>query len=154
MTIYQMGMDAIANGIPVTINLRERTMRIGNKVVLNENNIIGVDLGDTMPKNIYYVLERIEEYYRIYRHSVPGKRETSRPWFTALKYDQLTDEDRLVAVDRAEARFELEFAVLVSIMTKRLYWDESLMSDSHWFWKSKKANGLVILRSWIEPSKK
>ena len=149
-----MGMDAIANGIPVTINLRERTMRIGNKVVLNENNIIGVDLGDTMPKNIYYVLERIEEYYRVYRHSIPGKREPSRPWFKALKYDELTDEDSLVGADRAEARFELEYSVLTAIMTGKLTWSEPTMSDHHWFWKSKRANGLVILRSWIEPSNK
>lgn len=154
MTIYQMGIEAVENGVPVIINLKERTMRIGNKVVLNENNLIAVDLGDTMPKNIAYVLERIEDNYLVYRHSIPGKREPSRPWFKALKYDELTDEDRLVGADRAEARFELEYSVLTAILTGKLTWSEPTMSDHHWFWKSKRANGLVILRSWIEPSNK
>ena len=153
MTIYQMGIEAVENGESVVINLKERTMRIGNKVVLNENNLIAVELGESMPNNIAYVLERIEDNYNVYRHSIPGKREPSRPWFKALKYDELTDEDRLVGADRSEARFELEYSVLTAIMTGKLTWSEPTMSNRHWFWKSKRANGLVILRSWIEPSK-
>ena len=153
MTIYQMGIEAVENGVPVIINLKERTMRIGNKVVLSPSNLIAAELGESMPNNIAYVLERIEDNYNVYRHSIPGKREPSRPWFKALKYDELTDEDRLVGADRAEARFELEYSVLTAIMTGKLTWSDPTMSDHHWFWKSKRANGLVILRSWIEPSK-
>lgn len=152
MTIYQMGIEAVENGMPVVINLKERTMRIGNKVVLNENKLPAVELGDTLPESLGNVLKRIEADYEVYKHSVPGKREQSRPWFKALKYDELTDEDRLVGIDRAAARFELEFAVLVAILTGKLQWSEPFMSNNHWFWKS--ANGLVILRSWIESSNK
>ena len=155
MTIYQMGIEAVENGVPVTINIEKRTMHIGKRKVIGGRlyspmTKLAFDFGDSLPNNTWYVLARIAENYRIYKHSVPGKCEPSRPWFKALKYDELTDEDRLVGIDRAAARFELEYSVLVALIEGKLRWDESVMGARHWFWKN--TDGLVILRSWIEPS--
>ena len=155
MTIYQEGITAIQSGVPVTINLKKRTMHIGKRKVVDGSlyspaTKLAFDFGDSLPKNMEYVIERIEENYRAYQHSIPGKCEPNRPWFKALKYDDLTDEDRLVGMDRAEARFELEYSVLVAIITGKLTWSKPFMEDRHWFWKSPNAKGLVLYRSWIE----
>ena len=155
MTIYQMGIEAVENGVPVTINIEKRTMHIGKRKVIDGRlysplTKLAFDFGDSLPNLTCHVLLRIAADYRVYKHSIPGKNEPSRPWFKALKYDQLTDEDRLLGVDRAEARFELEYDVLVALITGKLRWVGSEMGYRNWFWKN--SDGLVILRSWIEPS--
>lgn len=141
MKTYEEILEAISNGASYKINLEERTLVVNRKQ-------IDIASGETM--SVEGVLEKIEELYSYYKHSIPSATEPSRPYFKALKYNELSQEDQTYGPNRDVARFELEYFVLQSIINGSFVWNEETMGK--WFWRSSNDYDLVILRSWIETS--
>ena len=128
----------IEGGARFRISLEKRSLHINGKQV-------DFEVGD----DFEFSVEKLENLYRRYRHSLPGERDNvKRSYFLALNEEDLSDEDILYGERRYIARFRLEFYVLCAIVSGALTWDENWGS---YFWQSQVHKSLVILRSWIEP---
>ena len=141
MKTYEEILEAISNGASYKINLEKRTLVVNRKQ-------IDIVSGEKM--SVESVLEKIEELYYCYKYSIPSATEPSRPYFKALKYNELSQEDQTYGPNRDIARFELEYFVLQSIINGSFVWNEETMGK--WFWRSSNDYDLVILRSWIDTS--
>lgn len=139
MKTFESIMAAVISGVPYRVDFEKRTLKIGDEIV-------EIDAGN--PMSLSEVLKQIECLYVIYKHSIPSTTEPSRPYFKALKYDQLSQDDKTYAPNRDVARFELEYFVLKSLLNGSLVWDEPTMGK--WFWRSQNDMNLIILRSWVE----
>lgn len=95
-------------------------------------------------------LDKLEELFETYYHSVPSERSesTRKRYFKALPEKELSDDDMLYGERREEARARLETAFLILVLNGSLTWDPAWGS---WFWKSPHNPDMVILREWIEP---
>lgn len=128
----------IESGAKFRISFENRTLYINGKQV-------DFEVGD----DFEFSVEKLENLYRRYRHSLPGERDNvKRSYFLALKEEDLDDEDMLYGERRQLAKFRLEFYVLCAIVSGALKWNDDWGS---YFWQSPNYKSLVILRSWIEP---
>ena len=127
----------VEDGAKFRIDFEKRTLYINGKQI---------DVSDAEQN---FTFGELESLYRMYQHSVPGEcDDLRRSYFTALKEEELTDDDMLYGERRHVARFRLELYVLLAIVSGALTWDESW---GKWFWQSDSNRPLVILRSWVEP---
>ena len=128
----------IEDGAKFRISFEKRYLYINGKRVDFESDI------DTE-----FSFEKLENLYRRYKHSLPGERDqVKKCYFTALKEEDLSDDDVLYGERRQIAKFRLEFYVLSAIVSGALKWNEDW---GNWFWQSENDKSLVILRSWVEP---
>ena len=98
-------------------------------------------------------LEKVEELYEAYKFSIPSEKEQRRKYnyFYALPENKLTDEQLITGQDRTQARETLEMYMLESICNGSLKWTPDM---GGWFWKSPKDKELIILKMWIEPTRR
>ena len=134
-------------GSRFSVSLEERSLRVGKSYLIKDGRYEG-SLG-VEPADLQTALERIEELYRIYRHSIPSERSDGkrRSYFVALKEHELDNDDMLYGVPREVAQVSLELYVLCSILNGSLAWDEERLGK--WFWQSAKYPDLVIFKKWI-----
>lgn len=145
---YDEIINAVENGAKFTVNFQKRTCRVNGKIVMSEED---------KPKDTPYlthavVLFAIEQRYMAYKHSVPSERSEShrRYYFKALPEKELSDEDMMYGEQREVARCKLELRLLTYIIQGYITWQKEWGS---WFYQSPNDKDLIILRSWVEPSK-
>lgn len=160
--VIQYGSSLVANGEPFKVDFHEQTIRVGGqdliKIVDNktESNIVLSKITKSdyaLPPmvSLQEALQTLESLYITYKHSRPKTDEPSQTYFKALKYKDLSNEDKDFGVRRQDARFLLEATLLCYVLNGSLYWDEKVMGNG-WFYKGKNDHDFIILRSWIEPS--
>lgn len=150
-SVYYDLTKAIDNGARFSFNFAKRTLYVGGKSIIRDGKFIDVDVDitpDTTP--IAKVLENIEIRYKYYKHSVPNEASDRNrsPHFKALKYDELSDEDRDFGLPRHRCLFELEWYVMMNILNGALDWSKPEFRGK-WFWKSPKDFNLVLRKEWI-----
>ena len=85
------------------------------------------------------VVQKIEELYAIYKHTLPSKGANSK-YFKALEFDDIADEDLVLTISRQEAKEHLENYI----------WEHGKELDfPGWFWQSKNDPDLIILKEWV-----
>lgn len=142
--VIQYGSPLVANGEPFRVDFSEQTIRVGEQDLLKVCSL-------PQKVSLEEALQTLESLYITYKHSRPKTDEPSQTYFKALKYKDLSNEDKDFGVRRQDARFLLEATLLCYVLNGSLYWDEKVMGNG-WFYKGKTDHDFIILRSWIEPS--
>lgn len=148
--IYQQTLELVQKGARFNVNLEGRTLKVNRRYVIRCGKYEG-NLGvPQMP--IEDVLSKIEEFYDVYKHSVPSERSDNKRklYFRALKLDDLDSDDVLFGMPRELARAQLELFLLCCILNGSIKWEENF--GNHWFWQSEKDRWLVIRKDMIEPT--
>ena len=145
--------EMVYNGAKFYINLEKRSLSVNGKYLIKDGKHelpLGCWHKEDFPEEKMF--QSLELRYRGYKHSIPSERSEShrRRYFKALREDELSDEDMMYGVPREFARYELESFLLAMIMIGALKWHEEWGS---WFYQSPNDKDLIILRSWVEPSK-
>lgn len=147
-SLYNKCLEAIENGAKFRIDLINHSLRLNDEVLIDHGNVCGdYDIGNQYI-DIDVTIPHIESLYEEYKHSRPGKRDTVRAWFKAIKADDLDAEDYDFGAERYVAQFRLEYTVLAAILLGVI--NESIFDrPTDWFWASKNDRELIIKRSWI-----
>lgn len=157
--LYNYLQDCIHNGLAVVFDFKTLNIKVGNEMVVENGQIVKTDefyIPDTtkyMCKDhdaglvdAWGIYRRELNYlYRLYKHSIPSSNEPSRPYFKALKYDELSEDDKTNGMQRAMARFELEYMVYLLAAGGRI----SELIGNGYFWRSKQDPDFVIMKSWF-----
>ena len=129
-------------------------MKVGKEYLIKNGEYdTSREVFDMMHRDVYslqVVLRIIRQFYKNYKYSLPSERSDSKrkKYFKALPIEKIPDNELLIAGRRETAQAVLEGFILCAIVTNQFKWDEEIMGK--WFYQSKKAPDLVILRSWIE----
>lgn len=137
-TLYEELLSKVELGFDYHIDMRKHNLIVGGKQIIKKGRVL-VD----KPLCGIITMQDLETAYNRYKHSIPG-REKKRAWFRALKYEELTDEDRNFGEQRSVAQFKLEYSVLAAILTGQLD-----VEFGTFFWRSKKFNEFILLINWI-----
>lgn len=102
-----------------------------------------IDLSDLSEQQI---IEKIEELYTIYRHTLPDntERKKEKEFFLAQTQEDYDTGAPYNLADRKTARQELETFVSNVVRQERLPWDEK-----EFYWHSDKIKELIILKDWF-----
>jgi hypothetical protein len=145
MSVFYDALCAIEWGAKFKINLKEKTLKINNKDILLEDELITKEDINLLCLNSTEPWEIVEELYERYKRSSPSaKSNGNKPYFKALKADELNDNDIAFGRPRDMAQAELELFILFGGMTGLLQWQ----NDKHWFLQGKDKE-LIVLREWI-----
>ena len=94
--------------------------------------------------------EELNSLYETYKHSVPTRGYTKqkrkhKPYFKAMDYEELEDDDFIFGENRYDAQKDLENRVF------NLTEDEKneLFSDGNWFWQGEDKD-FIIVKSWLK----
>lgn len=149
MKIYDYAIEQVRNGARFKVLLEERTFILNGKKIIDNGKYEG-ELGVPEIFTIDSALKYIEDFYDIYKHSVPSERSERKRkvYFKALSEYELSDEDMIYGVPRDEAQMILELIVLCLMLNGSFVWDEAIMGK--WFWQSANDKDLVILRQWVD----
>ena len=154
MTLFDYVLTESEQGKPVKIDLKNGTLKVGNKTLINKC-LFDTDLLDKF--NITDVLpvelipnakENIEKFYKEFSTSIPSKesiKEELYGYFEPLKFKDLSIQDMLDSSNRIQAKVKLELYVLCCKMINNFNFD----NDKHYFWKSNKYSKLIVLREWV-----
>lgn len=145
--IYQDAVSAVENGQRFRVNLKERSLKIDGKYIIEKGVFVG-ELG-VEPVSREDCLSVIEGLYERYKHSLPSERSESKSqkYFRALSESQLDDDDMMYGEQRDIAQIKLELYVLCQVLNG-FTWDSKAMGN--WFWQSPADPDLIILKDWIE----
>lgn len=95
--------------------------------------------------------EELNRLYEVYKHSVPTKsyenkyKFSHKPYFKALEYDELSDEDFMYGANRQHAQFDLENRVFHLTDEEK----KELFSNDNWFWQGDDKD-FIIIKAWID----
>lgn len=146
-TIYRKALEAIEGGHPFSISFKDKKLKVGRKLLINNGNWDGSLTDDDYPK---FGIPELEKLYDIFRHSIPSEM-SERPckkYFIPLGLDELDEEDMMYGCRRERARFELEFYLLSGILKGQFSWER--LAGEKWFWKSETHASMIMLRDWFE----
>lgn len=151
MSIYLELLERVCGGESFHIDFEKRNMKVGHDYLIKEGEF---DESKGLIRDSYdiqTILNKIEELYKEYKHSLPSERSDSkrRKYFKALPMEEITDEQLMVAERREFSQAALEGFVLCMIVSEQLVWVEDVMQGK-WFWQSKVDPDLIVLRSWVE----
>lgn len=149
-SIYHKAIQAVEGGAKFKVDFTSRSLKINGKYIIEDGNYEGGLGVESCSSDEFF--SNVEMLYHNYRHSVPSERSESksRHYFRALPEKELTDEAMMFGERREKAQIELELYILCQIING-FQWNSETMG--RWFWQSKIDKDLVILRSWVEPSK-
>ena len=155
MTLYEW-LSHIAGtktGAGITIDLREKTMRLGDKPIVYRGELFVeqlpsdeemVDITGLIDFSGYPYAE-IERLFLQFHRSVPSKRETlNRGYFKALSSDSMTMYELENNIPRREARLLLEGFILLMASQSLIPWTH----PEHFFWKGTHPC-MILYRDWI-----
>lgn len=125
----------------IKVDLKNKSL-IKNKTILIDN---GIPQGDYILPSDEVTLETIEELYQVYKHSVPNTIRYRKPYFKALKEEELSTQDLIIGANRQLAKEKLETTLLIGILNGSLKWPD----DTKWFWQSPNDKDLVLLKEWF-----
>ena len=125
--IYHEAAQAVEQGARFSVDFPSRSLKLNGKPIIQNGKYEG-NLG-VEPCTGAEFLYRMEELYRIYKHSVPSERSESRSrrYFRALPERELSDEAMLYGQRRDRAQIELELYLLCQILLG-LEWDTEAMA--------------------------
>lgn len=146
--LYDKVLGAVENGAKYRIDLVSHSLWLNCSPIIINGEVKGdYEIGNQYV-DIDLTIPHIESLYAEYKHSRPGKRNTQRAWFKAIKADDLEDGDYDFGVERYVAQFKLEYTVLAAIMLGVI--NESIFErPTDWFWSSPKDRDLIISRNWL-----
>lgn len=141
MTIYDELVNHVHDGGRFKIDLVNKTLRLGKKVVIDEGRYEGDLIGD-LPRNPWEMLEVLfEEYY----NSCPSARTDRGSRYFKAKLTEDFSFEELLGEPRYEAQAKLEGFILCAILTGLMTWNPLY----GWFWQSPKHKELVLLKDWF-----
>ena len=148
--IYHKAIKAVGDGAKFKVNFASRSLKINGKYIIENGDYEG-ELGVSICTESEF-LSNVEKLYHNYKHSVPSERSESksRHYFRALPEREMKDEAMMFGERREKAQIELELYILCQIIDG-FQWNAETMG--RWFWQSKSDKDLVLLKSWVEPSK-
>ncbi len=146
-TIFDYAVASVRNGKKFKVDLKGRNLVVDKKLLIKNGEYEG-ELFDGQ-----FSMDELYELYQRYKHSVPSERSEGkyRYYFTALKLDELDDEDLLYGEQREVAQVMLELYLLCFVLSGEFVWDEEKLGK--WFWQSEEDKDFVILREWIDTNK-
>lgn len=125
---YTQFIEAVQDGNRFRINL------VKKEIYLN-----GLKVKIEVGSNGTY--EEVEELFDYYKHSAPTEKKLgSKPYFKALSYEEIEDDDLAFGLNRNVAQAMLESYLIFH----PLVWQD----NSKWFWKGSDRE-LIILKEWI-----
>jgi hypothetical protein len=126
----------IENGETYHISFENKTLKLNGYPVS--------DIEFELPDDIE---EKLLEYYRLYKTSVPSKKADSK-YFYALDESKLSTKQLAENEPRYIARARLEIYVLGLIINNK--WN---FGEKQWYWQSKAEPKLTIFKKWFETTK-
>ena len=152
MTLFSTVMSGVERGKKVKVNLKQKSLALNRQILIdNGENLTDMELideNDLIVLNVQNLkdFDALEELYQKYKHSVPSEKSLcNKPYFKALSYEELSDEDMIYGIPRNVAQVMLETYILVMSIKGKLIWE----NDKHWFWQSEKDKDFVLLREYI-----
>ena len=121
----------IENGQPFRVSFEKRTVTL-NGVVLSNVEF-------ELPDNIE---EKLLEYFRLYKYSVPSAKADSK-YFFAFDESHLSTKQLAENESRYIARARLEIYVLGLIVNNK--WD----FGDKWYWQSSAESKLTLFKKWF-----
>jgi len=145
MEITQMVDKAIKNGIDVVVDLENKNLRIGNKVIIHEGFPCHGYVLDFPKVTSEVALEELKFLYHKYKYSVPSERSMKKHkrYFPALPLDKLDDDCFVNADDRIECMTRLETRLLFHSIIGNLEW---LDAYGNWFYKNE---DFILMKTWF-----
>lgn len=141
MTIYDNLVESAKAGTKFKIDFKKRSLRIGNKTVINNGEYKG-ELGQTMTGVTPFF--HAEKLFVNYKNSRPGSIK-SKSYFYARPAEEMMWEDLVIGEERLVAQARLEFFILTMIL-EGFEWKEEFGS---WFYQSKTDKDFVLLKEWF-----
>lgn len=139
-------IERVSGGAHFEVNFIKRIVKLNRKIVLG-GKADELSFDDLKLKSVDDFLETVTDLYEEYKYSVPSERSESRSrgYFSALREDELSDEDMMFGKPREVCMCRLELEIISQIFLG-FKWDEKKMGK--WFWQGN--NGVVLLRDWFE----
>ena len=111
-----------------------------------------------VPMSLPDTEQHIAQLYHAFRHSIADHNERRHvsSYFSALRYDELSDYDRINGADRNLSRFMLECSVLMLLLDGHLgHWPDEWSAIAHRHFHAITGEPqCIIRREWIEPNYK
>ena len=129
------------------VNVKKKRLSKGKKILIDDSKPVK----DFKIPNDKISIQDIERLYDEYKYSIPietNKYTRYTGLFKALPLDKLSDNDLITRKPRPQAKFDLEYALLIGIINKSLCW-EDFADPNHYFWVSPTDPDLVILKEWF-----
>lgn len=157
--LYNYLQDCVYSGHAVVFDFKTLNIKVDKELVVENGHIVKaeeyyfpdtteymckdhdaglIDAWGTYRRELNYL-------YRLYKHSIPSANEPARPYFKALKYDELSEDDKTHGSTRDRARFELEYMVYLLAAGGRM---PELIGNGY-FWRSIQDPDFVIMKSWF-----
>lgn len=154
MTLYEKIIQMAQESKDFHVNLYENTLRIGDKYIIRNGKTDDAYTGmQVVPTKLYgltqnKLLQVLTCMYVEYRHSVPEAGwSLSRPYFKALRKDELSEMDYFEGRLRSSMQVHLESLILCCKIAGILQWTGELQG---WYWKSWICSSFVLLKEWID----
>ena len=155
MTIYEELLDSVKNGSRFKIDLKNKSMKVGNKWLIKNGewdlnkDLIGFKCDPVGNMRNDWCLAQIGLLYQDYKYSYPSEKSEKnkeKRYFYALPDYKMTDEELVAGQDREYARAALEGFLLCAVLEEWLVWNEHTMGK--WFYQGKDKD-LIILKEWV-----
>lgn len=130
MTVTEI-IKRVSDGEPFKVSFEKKTLTL--------NGFLISDIEFEIPDNVE---EKLLEYFRLYKTSVPSVHTDSK-YFFGLDESKLTTKQLAENESRYVARARLELYVLGLIVNHK--WD---FADK-WYWQSKEEHKLVLFKKWF-----
>lgn len=141
MTIYEKLIEEVQKGRRFNVNFASKSIRV-DKTYLLKN---GIHFGAELIQPTENVWEELEDLYEEYKYSCPTEKKLgNKPYFKALEYEEMNDEDLAFGENRNEAQAKLEAYILLHALAG------DLTIEYGWFWQSTRDKDFIILKDWIE----
>lgn len=124
-------LKRIENGQPFRVSFEKRTVTLNGVVLSN----VEFELPDN-------VEEKLLEYFRLYKYSVPSAKADSK-YFFAFDESHLSTKQLAENESRYVARARLEIYVLGLIINNK--WD----FGDKWYWQSAAEPKLTLFKKWF-----
>ena len=124
-------LKRIENGQPFRVSFEKRTVTLNGVVLSN----VEFELPDNAE-------EKLLEYFRLYKYSVPSAKADSK-YFFAFDESHLSTKQLAENESRYVARARLEIYVLGLIINNK--WD----FGDKWYWQSAKDTKLTLFKKWF-----
>ena len=153
-SLYETLIKSAEKYMSVKIDLEEKNMTVDKtkRFIVDGTKMYGfpaINESDLQDIGIENCLEDpwevIKTLYTRYKHSMIRKDLRYKPYFKALKVDELSDEDFIGGEDRYIARARLEGYIMLASLNGNLKWQ----NEDHWFWQDEEDKDLVVLKNWL-----
>ena len=155
MSIYKQLLEAVKEGKTFRINLKEKSLLISKKIVIQNGQIKGKNdepfIEETDLKAIPELdgitdsWEVVSKLHGLFNHSVPDKKwRGNLAYFSAYEMDELSEAELAFGIDRTLAQAMLEGYILCASLQGMLTWSD----ESRWFWQDPSNPECIVLKDW------